>query len=713
MRLVEDVYALCTAQPKSLSETLYYTLRDFLLEHVKNLAANLASYDGDVLGEYRRRWAEYQKGIQIVHMIFRYLNLHWIKKTLEDGRNRLGGLFQSDGGNHKDVYEIYTLGLLIWKEQVFDTLGSRVIARILEEVLLDRKGEEVNVAVCAQAIESFVDIGKINKGKPLQLYQDEFESRYVQNTRDFYRIESLQFIDNNGISEYMKKAEARVAEEELRSKRFLNKASLDFVRKEVDIVLIDAHRELLQVECRQYLERTTTAVNGKEVADVSDLRRMFSLLSRVPNGVDPMLNVLRAYVVQYVSDKIQALGKKAELPEEYCEVLIDAYGLFSVTIVEGAFQNSPKFVQTMDKALREVINQQRSSPELMARYCDSLLRKGKNKSEGDALDLKLKALVTVFKYLDDKDIFQRFYSKYLARRLIYGTSVSDDSEADVLSNLKQACGFEYTIKMQRMFSDMALCEDVNNKFQDFLKAENCAVSVKPVNFSVFVLTQGSWPLQVHKSAFNPPPVMRRCLDAFAAFYDSAHQGRRLAWLHHLGKADIRVNCFKSTYSLTVTDFQCGVLTLFNDRDDKPIAWEEISAEIAMSDSELANTMASLVSSKLILRQVGSEDGVGTVYDVNKKFSSKHRKLKITSAAQAETEKDKKKTYKAVDEDRSMFLQALIVRIMKARKQLNHNQLIQLAIEHARARFQPEISTIKKSIDILIDKVMLFRRRPNT
>ncbi len=41
-----------------------------------------------------------------------------------------------------------------------------------------------------------------------------------------------------------------------------------------------------------------------------------------------------------------------------------------------------------------------------------------------------------------KKFCSQFYSKYLARRLIYGTSVSDDSEAGVLSNLKQACGFE-------------------------------------------------------------------------------------------------------------------------------------------------------------------------------------------------------------------------------------------------------------------------------
>lgn len=57
----------------------------------------------------------------------------------------------------------------------------------------------------------------------------------------------------------------------------------------------------------------------------------------------------------------------------------------------------------------------------------------------------------VFKYLEDKDVFQKFYSKMLAKRLVQCMSASDDAEASMISKLKQACGFEYTSKLQRMF----------------------------------------------------------------------------------------------------------------------------------------------------------------------------------------------------------------------------------------------------------------------
>lgn len=59
--------------------------------------------------------------------------------------------------------------------------------------------------------------------------------------------------------------------------------------------------------------------------------------------------------------------------------------------------------------------------------------------------------MVVFKYIEDKDVFQKFYSKMLAKRLVQHMSASDDAEASMISKLKQACGFEYTSKLQRMF----------------------------------------------------------------------------------------------------------------------------------------------------------------------------------------------------------------------------------------------------------------------
>lgn len=76
--------------------------------------------------------------------------------------------------------------------------------------------------------------------------------------------------------------------------------------------------------------------------------------------------------------------------------------------------------------------------------------------------------MTVFKFVEDKDVFQKFYSKQLARRLVNGMSVSDDAESIMITKLKEACGVEFTAKLQRMFSDMVLSKDLNDAFKYFI-----------------------------------------------------------------------------------------------------------------------------------------------------------------------------------------------------------------------------------------------------
>ena len=86
--------------------------------------------------------------------------------------------------------------------------------------------------------------------------------------------------------------------------------------------------------------------------------------------------------------------------------------------------------------------------------------------------------MVVFKYIEDKDVFQKFYSKMLAKRLVQHMSASDDAEASMISKLKQACGFEYTSKLQRMFQVyfvVCLCAVINIRLQFIVGVVICIV----------------------------------------------------------------------------------------------------------------------------------------------------------------------------------------------------------------------------------------------
>merc|ERR1712062_523700 len=97
---------------------------------------------------------------------------------------------------------------------------------------------------------------------------------------------------------------------------------------------------------------------------------------------------------------------------------------------------------------------------------------------------------------------------------------------------------------------------------------------------------------------------------------------------------------------------------------------------------------------------------------NMKYSNKRTKFRIAGTVQRETPQEVEQTRHAIDDDRKMYLQAAIVRIMKSRKLLKHNQLIQEVLAQSKARFAPSIAMIKKCTESLIDKTYI-ERTPNS
>lgn len=75
----------------------------------------------------------------------------------------------------------------------------------------------------------------------------------------------------------------------------------------------------------------------------------------------------------------------------------------------------------------------------------------------------------VFRFLTDKDIFERYYKGHLAKRLLLGRSVSDDAERGMLAKLKVECGYQFTQKLEGMFHDMKISSDTMQAYQKHLE----------------------------------------------------------------------------------------------------------------------------------------------------------------------------------------------------------------------------------------------------
>jgi len=311
----------------------------------------------------------------------------------------------------------------------------------------------------------------------------------------------------------------------------------------------------------------------------------------------------------------------------------------------------------------------------LAKYCDSLLKKSPKAASESEIEDKLKRSIIVFKYVDDKDVFQKFYSRMLAKRLIHQQSQSMELEEMMIERLKQACGYEFTNKLHRMFTDMSVSADLNVKFIASLR-EADGDNQLGTGFGVKVLQAGAWPLGLPPSPgpFHVPQQLEKSIQAFEAFYHMHFSGRKLTWLHHLSQGELKFNYLPKSYLVTVQTYQMALLLLFEYCDT--VSCRDAAASLRLSHEQLVKHAASLVDCKILDKSSASELEEDTILTLNLNYTNKRTKFRVTGVLQRDAPQDAEATHRSVDEDRKMFLQAAIVRIMKSRKLLRHNQLIQ-------------------------------------
>ncbi|CAH1756072.1 2019_t:CDS:10 [Entrophospora sp. SA101] len=662
---------------------LYQNLQRYLERHLLTIRDNSTQHMGEnLLRYYTKNWERYTTASLYVHHVFRYLNRHWVKRENEEGRK--------------------TLTLVSWRDHMFTHVHRHVMIAISKLIERQRNGETVETSLVKSVVDSYVALGLDDADSAkstLDIYRKHFEKPFVDESEVYYKTESEKFVSENSVTDYMKKAETRLIEEENRVQMYLHPSTHKILISTCETVLVKNHTDIMWDEFQNLLN----------MDKLEDLHRMYSLLSRIQEGLEPLRKHFEEHVHKAGLNAIEKIAdavNDALEPKTYVDALLEVHRKYN-DMVTTAFRGEASF------ACREFVNRNKvcksstsKSPELLARFCDSLLRKSaKNPEEGDLEDI-LNNIMTVFKYVEDKDVFQKFYSKMLAKRLVNGTSASEDAESSMISKLKEACGFEYTSKLQRMFTDMGLSKDLNDQFRERHSVEQVD---NQVDFSVLVLGTASWPLQPSTTNFSIPEEVERTFQRFKIFYQNKHSGRKLNWLFHLSKGELKANYLKATktgYTFQVSTYQMGILLQYN--KDTSYSFEELSQSTDLSTDVLSGQLGILVKAKVLSLNQGSVGEAGSRYELNMEFKSKKIRVQLNIPVKSEQKVEVEETHKTVEEDRKLLMQAAIVRIMKTRKTMKHVALVQEVISQLSNRFKPKVPDIKKCIDVLLEKEYIER-----
>jgi len=681
-------------------EKLYTGLRDVVTEHLVGKVKEdvLRALNNNFLQTLNSAWNDHQTSMVMIRDILMYMDRVYVQQN--------------------NVENVYNLGLIIFRDQVVrhPSIRDHLRSTLLDKVAKERRGEVVDRGAVKNACQMLMVLGIDSRA----VYEEDFEKPFLDQSAEFYRSESQKFLAENSASVYIKKVEARINEEAERATHYLDKSTEDPVVRVLEEELISKHmKTIVEME-------NSGVVHMLENNKTDDLACMYKLFIRVKEGLKTMSDCISKYLKDQGKALVSEEGEESKSAITYVQNLLDLKDRFGHFLHES-FSDDKIFKHMISSDFEFFINLNPKSPEYLSLFVDDKLKKGVKGMTEQEIENVLDKSMVLFRYLQEKDVFERYYKQHLARRLLLNKSGSDDSEKNMISKLKTECGCQFTSKLEGMFKDMALSSSIQEEFKHYCQDKK--VMLFGVDMTVRVLTTGYWPTQT-ATPISIPAEPRAAFEAFRVFYLSKHSGRQLTLQPHLGSADLHASFSgpkrEDTDSgpassakgirkhiLQVSTYQMCVLVLFNMRDKW--TFEEIKNETDMPERELTRALQSLAVGKLGQRVLQKDPKTKEIeaahsFCVNEQFTSKLVRVKIQMVAsnKGEAEPESKATRIKVDEDRKHEIEAALVRIMKARKKLQHNTLVAECTDMLRSRFLPSPVVIKKRIEGLIEREYLAR-----
>ncbi|KAL5983861.1 Cullin-1 [Asimina triloba] len=496
------------------------------------------------------------------------------------------------------------VGLTCFRDLVYRKINSKVRDAVIS------LGEQIDRALLKNVLDIFVEIGMGS----MDYYENDFEAAMLKDTAAYYSRKASSWILEDSCPDYMLKAEECLKREKDRVSDYLHSSSEQKLLEHVT------------VEGTALVKQAEDAASNKK----AEKKEVVGLQEQV------------------------FVRKVIELHDKY------------LAYVNDCFMNHSLFHKALKEAFEVFCNKGvagSSSAELLATFCDNILKKGgSEKLSDEAIEETLEKVVKLLAYISDKDLFAEFYRKKLARRLLFDKSANDDHERSILTKLKQQCGGQFTSKMEGMVTDLILARENQSSFEEYLN--NNTHANPGIDLTVTVLTTGFWP-SYKTFDLNLPVEMVKCVEVFKEFYQTKTKHRNLTWIYSLGTCNINGKFEPKTIELIVSTYQASALVLFNTSDR--LSYSEIMTQLNLTDDDT-----------IPLPPVD----------------------------------EKKKVIEDVDKDRRYAIDASIVRIMKSRKVLGHQQLVLECVEELGRMFKPDFKAIKKRIEDLITRDYLERDKDN-
>ncbi|ESW97177.1 hypothetical protein KL918_000786 [Ogataea parapolymorpha] len=646
---------------------------------------------------------------------------------------------------------IYDVGLKAFRDSVIkynqNEIGMAVIDIIIEYINRSRHGEIIDKFIIKAIIYMFSSLSetismdsddKVPYGE--NYYLRYFEPVLLQQSHTYFEQKATELLTYQSGTIYIDNVTQLSQDEEARIQLYLPDVTSPKLIELMDNDLITRHMESIMKLENDGLRNWISENNFKMLAS------LYRLIGRVDSEFEMLKRQLRLIVLSNCENLNSKTKEELDLQEKTAEEqdpdkrakkksgkesatqfavrwiqnFLDLKEKYDV-IIKNAFDGNPGIVREVESSVSEFLNSDNKTAEYLSLYIDDGIKKSfKDKSQEEVENLLDKSII-VFRFIKEKDVFEKYYKNHLARRLLQQKSSSNDIEMNMITKLKQEIGSSFTSQFEGMFKDIKTSQDLSGEFNRKLSGDEeiRKVNGRRLDMETSILTTTFWPMPINKalSEVQYPEELELLRNRYESFYMTKYGGRNLTWAPNFGTVDIRIHYPKKTYEVNMSTYSAIIiLTCFREGSDKQeYTFEEIHEITRIPKPDLIRHLQSIsVASRtrLLKKDPMSKDiRPMDVFSVNEQFKSPQTKIKVStvsSGSKVEDDSQRSETMDAINKSRILETEAAVVRIMKARRQSNHQELVNEVIRQLISRFKPQPSFIKQRIEDLIEKEYLAR-----
>lgn len=336
-----------------------------------------------------------------------------------------------------------------------------------------------------------------------------------------------------------------------------------------------------------------------------------------------------------------------EKPQEAVVIMSQLLALQQKTdfFLSYCFSGSPEMKSATLRAFEDFVNTRPNQiAQAFSTYLDFYMRSiNKNSVFPESMENHLSRVVSLFRFLSAKDVFEVFYDRRMVRRVLSHESAEMKAEKVMLAKFQAECGSSFAKRSNDFFNELVFSEKTCD---DFLKhytptigggetgskgrgAEGVGV---PFDFSLTLFSSSTWPFPPQPINPSGLPVFHKTIKAFKQFYASLNPASTVSFQHQCSTCTLTFSPRpNSKYWIDVSWLQAIVLLMLSEKKNGFLAISEFVKEVEglEDEEEVKKSLGCIVAAGIILERNNG-------WKINYKFENPSKMIKVEGNGFEET-----------------------------------------------------------------------------